>query len=262
MPKITRIDAVPYNIPLKSALTWGRGHELLRLTHALVRVTLSDGATGVAEAPARPSIYGETPASIRHIIESHLSPLLLGEAVAGLSSVAALSARMTRIKNNNTAKGALDMALHQALSISRGQTLRDYLGAARQRILLSAIVSTGSPPAVIADVQAAHDAGLRVFKLKIGRDIAAEVKMIARLIEAFPAARFYVDANETLENDTAAAVLNQLHDMGVLHCEEALPIHQLRAPAAAAARLPNADHRRRLGFYPCRPRAGNRLRHF
>ena len=120
------------------------------------------------------------------------------------------------------------MALHQALSMSRGQSLTSYLGAARERILLSAIVSTGSPAAVMADVGAAYDAGLRVFKVKIGRDIAAEIETCRRLMAEYPAAKFYVDANETLDRGGAAALLNQLHALGLLYCEEALPVHLLR----------------------------------
>ena len=228
MPHISRIDAAPYNIPLKSRLTWGRGRQLRSLTHVLIRVELSDGAFGIAEAPPRPSIYGETQASILHIIDELLAPPLLGAEIDSFASVAALSARVALIKNNNTAKGALDMALHQALSQSQARGLGAYLGATRDRILLSAIVGSGTPDAVYANVRAAYDAGLRVFKVKIGFDAGAEIKLIARLIEAFPAARFYVDANETLEVGKAAAVLEQLHELGLMYCEEALPVHLLR----------------------------------
>ncbi len=228
MPTIARISATPYDVQLKASLSWGKSHELRRLTHVLVRVELADGAVGIAEATPRPSIYGETQASIRHIIAEHLAPQLLGVEIDGFESVAALSARLALIKSNNTAKGALDMALHQALANSRGESLADYLGATRERIQVSTIVSTGSPTAVAADVGAAYKAGLRVFKVKIGREIEGEMATIARLIEAYPAARFYVDANETLAVDNAASVLNQLHDLGVMHCEEALPAHLLR----------------------------------
>ena len=228
MPTISRIEAARYNIPLKSRLSWGGGHELRSLTHVLVRVELSDGAFGIAEAPPRPSIYGETQASILHIIDELLAPPLLGAEIDSFASVAELSARLALVKNNNTAKGALDMALHQALSLSQGRGLAAYLGATRERILLSAIVSSGKPDAVFANVRAAFDAGLRVLKVKIGRDASDEIKMIARLIEAFPAARFYVDANETLEVGNAATLLNQLHELGVMYCEEALPIRLLR----------------------------------
>lgn len=228
MPKIVRIDAAPYNIPLKRPLTWGGGHELRQLKHVLIRVELADGALGMAEATPRPSIYGETQASILHIVAEQLAPPLLGADIDSFASVAALSARLALIKNNNTAKGALDMALHQALSVSQGRPLISYLGAARERIRLSTIVSTGSPDAVMAEVGAAYDAGLRVFKVKIGKDIAAEIDTSRRLIDKYPAAQFYVDANETLDSSGAAALLNQLHELGLLYCEEALPVHLLR----------------------------------
>ena len=228
MPVISRISAIPYKIALKGALTWGSGHELRQLAHVLLRVELSDGALGFAEATPRPSIYGETQASILHIIDEHLAPMLLGEKIDSFAAVSALSARCAIIKNNNAARGALDMALHQALAHSRGQSLASYLGATRDRIRLSAIVSTGAPEAVAADVAALYQAGIRVFKVKIGRDIPGEIQTIALLIQAYPDAQFYVDANETLDSNSAAAILDRLHRLGVIHCEEALPTHLLR----------------------------------
>ena len=227
MPMIKSIRALPYNVPLKSALTWGSGHVLPNLQHVLVSVELSDGAVGIAEATPRPSIYGETQVSVMHIVERHLAPRLLGNEVTDFTSVATLAARLSHIKNNNTAKGALDMALHQALCLSRGANLATYLGATRERILLSYIVSTGSAEAVAADVDSAFQAGIRVFKIKIGNDLVAEVAAIQSLIATYRSAQFYVDANETLEAASAAPLLRRLHDLGVMYCEEALPIHQL-----------------------------------
>ncbi len=228
MPVISRISATPCNIPLKSALTWGSGHELRQLAHALIRVELSDGAVGFAEATPRPSIYGETQTSILHIIDEHLAPMLLGKTIDSFAAVSALAARAAIIKNNNTARGALDMALHQTLAKSRGERLADYLGLTRQRIRLSAIVSTGAPAAVAADVDAGYQAGIRVFKVKIGRDIARETQTIAELIQGYPAANFYVDANETLDSAGAADILEGLRRLGVMYCEEALPARLLR----------------------------------
>ena len=85
MPMIKSIRALPYNVPLKSALTWGSGHVLPNLQHVLVSVELSDGAVGIAEATPRPSIYGETQVSVIHIVERHLAPRLLGNEVARIS---------------------------------------------------------------------------------------------------------------------------------------------------------------------------------
>ena len=227
MPVISRISATPYDIPLKDALTWGSGHELQQLAHVLIRVELSDGAIGFAEATPRPSIYGETQASALHIIAEHLAPKLMGVTIDSFATVSALAAQAAIIKNNNTAKGALDIALHQALANSRGERLADYLGVTRQRIRLSGIVSTGAPAAVAADVNAGYQSGIRVFKVKIGRDILGETQIIAELIRDYSDANFYVDANETLNSAGAADILGSLCQMGVMHCEEALPARLL-----------------------------------
>ena len=86
----------------------------------LVRVRLSNGAEGIAEAPPRPNIYGETAVSIISIIAQELKPRLLGQPVTNLSA-------MHQIKNNHTAKGAIDMAVQDALAKSESMTLVEYL---------------------------------------------------------------------------------------------------------------------------------------
>lgn len=228
MPTIERVSCRPLHVPLKSALTWGQGHELPALQHVLVRVDLSDGAIGIAEATPRPSIYGETSASVRHIIGEELAPRAQGRFLSDFESVARLSAELAHIKANNTARGALDIALHQALAQSRDQPLRDYLGGTRESARLSSIVSTGDNDMVKSDVAAAYEQSIRVFKVKIGRDLPAESDNLRDLMAAFPAARFYVDANETLPIETAPQTLDALQKYGVLYCEEPLPVHLLR----------------------------------
>ena len=232
MLSVKDISALPVAIPLKASLTWGRAHELRALEHVLIRVELSDGSIGLAEATPRPSIYGETQTSIVAIVANHLAPLLIGAELATFQCVAAASARMAIIKNNNTAKGATDMALHQALCRATGRLLARHLGASRERVQLSYIVSTGAEEAVLADVEGAYRSGIRVFKVKIGKDIARETAAIRQLVAAFPAARFYVDANQTLPAEGAAQILNELYDLGIIHCEEALPVEAIAARQA------------------------------
>lgn len=229
MPSIESVSAAPYRLALQQPLRWGREDELRQLEHVLIRVELSDGSIGIAEATPRPSIYGETQTSILHIVDETFAPMLRGARVDSFEAVAALTARLDRVKHNNTAKGALDMAAHHALSRSQGLSLARYLGCSRRQILLSFIVSTGSPDQVIADVEGAYRCGARVFKVKIGKDIREETATIAGLIDAFPAGKFYVDANQTLRAHEAPAQLNRLRDLGVMHCEEALPIQRICA---------------------------------
>jgi L-alanine-DL-glutamate epimerase-like enolase superfamily enzyme len=228
MPTISRVTATPYNVPLKATLKWGQGHELPTLRHVLMSVTLSDGAIGIAESTPRPTIYGETQESVLAITEQHLAPAVTGQAVETIGDIDALSERLALIKNNQTAKGALNMALHAALAQSQGTTLSKLLGVSQARTRVSYIVSTGSIDDVLADVAEIYAAGVRVFKVKIGKNIPQEIDTIQRLQNAFADGQFYVDANQCLGADNAADVLNQLAGMGVLYCEEALPVHQIR----------------------------------
>ena len=228
MATIKRITATPYDIPLKGTLKWGKGHELPHLQHVLIRVELSNGFIGIAEATPRPSIYGETQVSVIHIVESHLAPILIGQPVSDFESVAKLSSKLELIKSNNTAKGALDMALHHVAARCQETDLSTYLGVSKRKFRVSYIVSTGSHDEVIDDVASAAGQGVRVFKVKIGKDISAEIATIKELFAQFPDCEFYVDANQCLTVDNGATVLNELVEMGVIHCEEALPVHQIK----------------------------------
>jgi len=228
MPIIKHIMATPYNIPLKGTLKWGKGHELPRLQHVLIKVELSNGIIGIAEATPRPTIYGETQASVHHIIEHHLAPMHIGQEINDFETVAQLSSKSELIKGNNTAKGALDMAMHHAISQTKGITLKHYLGASQEKIRPSYIVSTGETDAVVTDVDTAYQAGVRVFKVKIGKDITQETETIQQLIAHFPSAEFYVDANQCLTVENGADVLNDLQALGVIHCEEALSVFQIQ----------------------------------
>ena len=229
MLTVKSVSATPYNLALRQPLHWGKTDELRELRHVLIRVELSDGSIGLAEATPRPSIYGETQASILHIVGSTFAPMIAGATVDSFESVSALTARFERIKNNNTAKGALDMAVHMALSRATGQSLAQYLGCTRELIPLSYIVSTGAHEQVVSDVAAAYRSGLRVFKVKIGKDLRVETATVRKLIDEFPQAQFYLDANQTLDENGASDQLDRFRDMGVIHCEEALPIHRIKA---------------------------------
>lgn len=228
MPTIKRITATPYDIPLKGTLKWGKGHELPRLQHVLIKVELSNGLVGIAEATPRPTIYGETQASVIHMVEQHLTPMFVDKTVNSFEEVKQLSTHMELIKSNNTAKGALDMALHDVIAQYHEQNLTAYLGVSQQKIRVSYIVSTGATDEVIADVESAYGVGVRVFKVKIGKEIAQEIETIKQLIAHFPSAEFYVDANQCLTSENGAGVLNELIKLGVIHCEEALPVFQIK----------------------------------
>ena len=232
---VRQIEAIPYRLPLISALAWGAYSAMNVADHVLVRVTLSDGTVGQAEATPRPTIYGETPGSVAAIL-AHLSPALTGLDIADEEG---LNRARNSVANNQTARGALDMALHDARARAGGQTLFDTLMGPNPRVRVSFILGLGTPADMLAEAERVVTAGVRCLKVKVGRNHARDLTVIADLRRAFgPEVLLYADSNETLSADSAPSALNAMREAGLLYVEEPLPVRQLRARAELHSRSP------------------------
>ena len=66
--KITKLEAIPYDIPYVTPLKFASG-EVHAAQHILLKIHTDEGITGIADAPPRPYTYGETQVSIKNIIE-------------------------------------------------------------------------------------------------------------------------------------------------------------------------------------------------
>ena len=234
---VQKVEAIPYRLPLTSALAWGAHSALSAAEHVLVRVTLSDSSVGVAEATPRPTIYGETPASVVAIL-AHLAPGLTG---LDIGDEAGLNRVRGSVANNHTARGALDMALWDARARSRGQSLFDTLLGPNTRVRVSFILGIDTPGGMLAEAARVVGAGVRCLKVKVGRDHARDLEVIRELRRTYGGdVLLYADSNETLSAETAPAALDAMREAGLLYVEEPLPARQLRERAAlhAAGHLP------------------------
>lgn len=226
VPTIAAIETTVFRLPMYGELRWGSQSSLAEARHVLVRVALSDGSEGVAEAPPRPTIYGETASTIVAIIREELAPRLLGQP----ADEAWL--RMAPIRNNHTARGAIDMAIHDALAQRAGRTLAEQLGATRTQVRVSYILGIGEREEVLAEAERVVAAGVRVLKVKVGRDWEEDIERIRELRAIFgDDVELYADANETMDDEHATERLAVLRDLGLCYCEEPLPVEQVHARA-------------------------------
>jgi len=227
LPPIAAINTTIFRLPMSGTLRWGQSSSLSDLHHVLVEVTLADGSSGMAEAPPRPTIYGETVHSIVGIIDHELAPRIVGEPPDLVFQ------RLHQVKYNYTAKGAIDMALHDAIAQHRGISLARLLGASQERVPVSYILGIGDLETVTAEAERVYSQGVRVLKVKVGRDWRADIERIKTLQANIPDdMRFYADANECFLADQAVARLSELRELGLLYCEEPLPIELIRERAA------------------------------
>jgi L-alanine-DL-glutamate epimerase-like enolase superfamily enzyme len=230
--RIARIEGVPYSLPLHGNLAWGKGSSLSVAAHVLVRVYLDDGTLGQAEAPPRPTIYGETQASVLGTLK-HLEPALVGLDIA---DTAALDAARNSVVNNFAARGALDMALHDARAQAAGGTLFGTLLGPQTRVRPSFILGIAPAAEMLAEARRVVAAGVRVLKVKVGRDHAHDLRLITELRAKYgDAVQLYADSNETLTPDLAPAALEAMRGAGLRYVEEPLPVRLLRERAGLRA---------------------------
>jgi len=234
MPKIADIQTTTFRLPMSGALSWGKASRMEQLEHMLVRLVTDTGHVGLAEAPPRPTIYGETPQSIQAIIQHHLAPRLVGLEITDLERI---EREMAVIANNQTAKGAIDISLHEAVAATRGQTLLDYLNPPTRKIKVSYILGISDKETMLAEARTVYDRGVRVFKVKVGRNFSDDLARIQELQQAFAGENLslYADANEGLQPDQAPAQLGRLADLGILYVEEPLPVELIAERAALRA---------------------------
>ena len=226
--KITSLEVIPYRLALQGELKWGKHSSLTAAEHCLVQVRLEDGSLGTAEAPPRPSIYGETISSIRGIV-SHLEPRLRELEIEDTASIAEI---LGSVPNNNCAKGALDMALWDARVKVRGSSLLAALGGSQRPIEASYILGIGTLNTMLLEARRVIAAGVRVLKVKVGRDTRHDLEVIAALRSEFgDTVKLYADSNETLSPTSASLALEQMRDAGVQWVEEPLPVRNIRARA-------------------------------
>lgn len=236
--KIREIEAIPFRVPLLKPVKFAVGR-LDHLEHVLVRVLTDDGRTGVAEAPARHMIYGETQQSIVGAIRGHLAPAIIGMDVFEREAIAAA---LDRLPWNDCAKSAIDTATTDLVAQHCGVPLYRLLGGYRSSIEVCHILGMGPPDEVAAEAVEMHGRhGLTWFKIKGGVDPAADTARIAAVRKALGSpVKLTVDCNQGYSAIVAERLLPRWDEFDLAWIEEPCPGADFRGRArvAAACRTP------------------------
>jgi L-alanine-DL-glutamate epimerase-like enolase superfamily enzyme len=231
--RIVGVEAIPYALPYRRPARFASG-AVERADNVLVRVHTDAGLVGHAEAQPRPYTYGETQASIVAAIRGWFAPRLLGMRPGAIEAARAACAGLA---GNHCARGAVDVALWDLLGQLVGVPCSTLLGGYADRVAVAHMLSFDTPEAMAEDAVAAHDAhGIRVFKVKVGRDPELDVAAVRAIREALPDADLYADANRGWTLPQAIDAGDALLGLGVGAIEEPIAIEDLRGRALLAAR--------------------------
>lgn len=217
--KIATIEAIPYSIPYLHPLHFASGavHEA---DHVLVRITTDEGIVGTADTPPRPYTYGETQKSIVAVLEDVFAPQLVGLDVLDREKVQAVLARTI---HNQTAKGAVDIALWDVIGQALGQPVTRLLGGFTDSMRVSHMLGF-KPAAELLDLalEFRETYGITTFKLKTGRHpIGLDVEAARVLREGLGEdAELYMDANRGWSANEAMEVLRRTGELGLQFLEE------------------------------------------
>ena len=220
--KIESIETIIVDIPLI------RPHKLSfvainAVSSVIVLVRTDTGLTGLGEATAigGPSWAAESVETMKTIIDLYLAPALIGTDPRGLGPYLEVA---QRVRGNEFAKSALEMALHDVAARAIDVPLHVLLGGAvRDRIGCAWGVATGDAQADIDEAKRLADAGTySVFKVKIGRgNPAADVSRIGQMVDALEGrAEVRVDVNQAWDLRTARKWVPALDEAGCALIEQ------------------------------------------
>jgi L-alanine-DL-glutamate epimerase-like enolase superfamily enzyme len=182
-------------------------------------VGLNDGTIGWAEAIPRPMIYGETLASVLHVLESILAPAAIGLSVADSETY---RARTRHLVNNPTAHSSVELAMFDALCRSLGIAAHRLLGGHSSAVACSTILSWGQPAEVVEQAAEARNTwGIGAFKLKVGLDLDIDVATVAAVRDALGRdVILYADANRGYTPSEAGRFLERTEEFQLAWFEE------------------------------------------
>ena len=244
--RITHTDIYKFSIPMHPfTIATGTMHYA---QNVFIRMHTDAGMYGVGECSAFPVITGETQNTCFEMAKDFAmlwkekDPLLIEERMQELHAFAAFNA---------TAKSAFDMALYDLAAKAAGQPLYRYLGGTKKPMETDLTIGIASPEEMARTAVRFRQQGVRIIKVKLGRNGPEDVERIRQIRAAAGGDTVLrVDANQGWEYDTAVATLQQLGKYNIQFCEQPmrywndalLPALKRRSPVPLMADESVFDH--------------------
>ncbi|MGK5740077.1 mandelate racemase/muconate lactonizing enzyme family protein [Micromonospora sp. URMC 103] len=209
----------PLHTPFVTALA-----RLTSVSTVVVEIVDDDGRSGFGEAPEVWTVTGSSLASAEACVAQVFRPLLVGRAAEDL--IGNCRSVSTAVIGNESAKAAVDVALHDLAARRLGVPLPHLLGGARLTVPTDVTVSAGDARG-LADAAAKRiREGYRVLKVKVGTDAGGDVPRVAAVRAAVgPDVEIRLDANQGWTPREAVRVIRALEDSGTGVAFVEQPVH-------------------------------------
>ncbi|MDR4493072.1 MAG: dipeptide epimerase [Nitrospirales bacterium] len=221
--RITKVEAWPVVLPLLEPFIVASGS--MTVAHnVFVRIQLQNGAHGFGEMAPFPDISGEDQAGCLVAFPSAARSLLGQSALHWRQLAHELFEGTLKVP---AMRCGLETALLDALCRGMGIPLWALWGGADVRIRTTDVtLPIGEIEQIVETARRWFDRGFRVFKMKVGRDVEADIQRVEAVYRSLPAASFVIDANQGFTADQTLLFLDAVHRrrIPVLLLEQ--PVHR------------------------------------
>ena len=183
-----------------------------------IRVYTNEGIYGVGECSAFPMIVGETQSTCFEMAKDfaqlwkNKDPLNIPERMNELHAYTAY---------NSTAKSAFDMALYDISAKAAGKPLYAFLGGEKKSMETDLTIGIDTPEAMAEKAVEFKNRGVRIIKVKLGREPEEDTERIRRIREAIgDTLQLRIDANQGWNQNQAQLALTELSRYNIEFCEQ------------------------------------------
>ncbi|XP_021757351.1 L-Ala-D/L-amino acid epimerase [Chenopodium quinoa] len=221
---VKKAEGRPLNVPLKAPFTIANS-SLDKVENVGIRIELSNGCVGWGEAPILPSVTAEDqPLALAKAAEACLflkesSPVILSLALKQIYGI---------LPGHDFAsvRSGVEMALLDAVAKSIGMPLWRLFGGVSNTIITDITIPIVSADEASKLALQYRKQGFKTLKLKIGKNLDADIEVLKAIRKVYPDCFFILDANEGYTPKEAVEVLDKLHGMGVTPILFEQPVHR------------------------------------
>jgi muconate cycloisomerase len=231
-PKIVKIELTPVHVPFREVVrktmkeSGGLGmaipaeEEWTGGDFAICRLRADDGSQGLGEVFVWLPETGVTPDQLIAVIQQALARYVLGESPFRVERI---RHRMdANVARSDVAKGLLDMACYDLMGHITGRPACDFMGGACvDSVPLCALIPLMDVEAMLSMAKSFHEAGTRSFRLKLGRGVADDLRIVSRTREALgDDVRLRVDYNQAYSPAEAVRAIRAIEPFGIDFAEQ------------------------------------------
>ena len=233
MSKITKVELTPLFVPFSKEVQdsmkgteGGLGmaiaaeEDWLGGDFVICCLTTDDGYTGIGEAFVWLPETGVSPEQLVDVVKKSLSRYVLGQSPF---NVEAMRHRMEiNVNRSDVAKGLVDMACYDLMGKVTNRPAHDFMGGkCVDEVPLTALVPLMDAEDMVAYCRQFYQRGMRTFRLKLGRNVEEDVKIVSSVRETFgPDVRLRVDYNQAYTPTEAVRAIKAIEPFAIDFAEQ------------------------------------------